>query len=74
MLKYIGAYGKQTFAVNLRHHSKAIQEAKKCAEYFSRIEDGLIIASLVSIVTKEWTAKVSAFCDEWSWSYSTRQE
>ena len=43
MSKHIGAYGKQTFAVNLRHPSKTIQEAKKCTAYFIRIENGLFL-------------------------------
>ena len=41
MSKYIEVYGKQSFAVNLKYPSKAIQEAKKCSAYFSLIENGL---------------------------------
>ena len=33
----------------------------------------LFIASMLFGLIKEWTAKVSADCVEWSWSYSARQ-
>ena len=37
------------------------------------ISQNFFFASMLFGLIKEWTAKVSADCVEWSWSYSTRQ-